>query len=113
MTAPTIPARLLDQAKTRPSEAAYLHVQPVVRSKRAGQTTRKCTASDRPWLQPVSTPVVVYPWKQSTGVVEMDLGAMAIGAIPAGIYQTCSPEEIEYILNHSEAPIVLVENQSR
>ena len=41
---------------------------------------------------------------------EMDLGAMAINAIPAGIYQTCSPEEIAYILNHSEAPIILVEN---
>jgi long-chain acyl-CoA synthetase len=43
----------------------------------------------------------------------MDVGAMAVGAIPAGIYQTCSSEEIAYILNHSEAPIILVENKSQ
>ena len=39
-----------------------------------------------------------------------DVGAMMIGAVPAGIYQTCSAPEVEYILNHSEAPIVFLEN---
>jgi long-chain acyl-CoA synthetase len=42
--------------------------------------------------------------------VVADVGAMAVGAVPAGIYQTCSPEEIGYILGHSEAPLVLVED---
>ncbi len=37
------------------------------------------------------------------------LGAMRVGGISAGIYATCSAEEIAYILNHSEAPIVVVE----
>ena len=37
------------------------------------------------------------------------LGAMRVGGISAGIYSTCSSEEIGYVLNHSEAPIVLVE----
>ncbi|MFZ1812845.1 MAG: long-chain fatty acid--CoA ligase [Rhizobiaceae bacterium] len=35
--------------------------------------------------------------------------AMMVGAAPAGIYFTSSPEEIEYILNHSEAPVLLAE----
>ncbi len=42
--------------------------------------------------------------------VIFDVGAMAAGAIPAGIYTTSSASECEYILNHSEAPVVLVEN---
>lgn len=41
----------------------------------------------------------------------MSLAAMTIGASPAGIYFSCSPEEIAYILNHSEAPIVLAETE--
>jgi long-chain acyl-CoA synthetase len=43
--------------------------------------------------------------------VIFDVGAMAAGAIPAGIYTTSSPAECAYILNHSEAPVLLVENE--
>jgi long-chain acyl-CoA synthetase len=43
--------------------------------------------------------------------VIFDVGAMAAGAIPAGIYTTSSPGECAYILNHSEAPVALVENE--
>ncbi len=39
-----------------------------------------------------------------------DIAAMAAGAAPAGIYTTCSSSEVHYIVHHSEAPIVLVEN---
>lgn len=39
-----------------------------------------------------------------------DIAAMAVGAAPAGIYTTCSSTEVHYIVHHSEAPIVLVEN---
>src|SRR5690606_28469038 len=42
--------------------------------------------------------------------VIMDMAAMAIGGAPAGIYTTCSPEEVRYIVDHSESPLVLVEN---
>lgn len=38
------------------------------------------------------------------------LAAMRIGGIAAGIYTTCSPEEIGYILGHSEATVIVVEN---
>ena len=37
------------------------------------------------------------------------LGAMRIGGISAGIYTTCSAEEIGYVVEHSEAPIMVVE----
>lgn len=39
-----------------------------------------------------------------------DFGALCAGACVAPIYQTNSPEECEYVLNHSEARIVFVEN---
>ncbi|MCB9595022.1 MAG: AMP-binding protein [Sandaracinaceae bacterium] len=42
--------------------------------------------------------------------VVFDLALMAAGGAPAGIYTTCSPDEVAYILNHSEAPVVLLED---
>lgn len=41
----------------------------------------------------------------------MAQAAIAIGCAPAGIYFTCSAEEIAYILGHSEAPMVLCETE--
>ncbi|MEM1179784.1 MAG: long-chain fatty acid--CoA ligase [Acidobacteriota bacterium] len=38
------------------------------------------------------------------------LGASAARAVPVGIYQTCSPEQVAYILKHSESPLVVVED---
>ncbi|MBO6575472.1 MAG: long-chain fatty acid--CoA ligase [Rhodothermales bacterium] len=38
-----------------------------------------------------------------------DLAAMAAGGAPVGIYNTCSEAQVEYILGHSEAHIVVVE----
>ncbi|MDQ1505860.1 MAG: long-chain acyl-CoA synthetase [Actinomycetota bacterium] len=42
-----------------------------------------------------------------------DVGAMAAGAVPAGIYTTSSPGECAYLLNHAEAPVLLVENEEQ
>ena len=42
--------------------------------------------------------------------VIFDVATMAAGGAPAGIYTTCSASEVAYILNHSEAPIVLLED---
>jgi long-chain acyl-CoA synthetase len=42
--------------------------------------------------------------------VVADLGAMAAGATPVGIYTTSSPEQLEYVIGHAEMPLVLVEN---
>jgi long-chain acyl-CoA synthetase len=39
-----------------------------------------------------------------------DFGALCAGAVVAPIYPTNSPEECEYVLNHSEAKVLFVEN---
>ncbi|TAK74391.1 MAG: long-chain fatty acid--CoA ligase [Aquabacterium sp.] len=39
--------------------------------------------------------------------------AMMIDAVPAGIYWTSSGDDIEYILNHSQAPVLVCENAER
>ena len=45
--------------------------------------------------------------------VVADVGTMLAGGVPAGIYQTCSPEEISYIISHSESAVVVVENEDQ
>lgn len=40
-------------------------------------------------------------------------GAMAIGATPAGIYWTSSTKDIEHVLRHSGAPVLLVDEPER
>ena len=42
-----------------------------------------------------------------------DLAAIAVGAIPAGIYTTNSPEQCSYIAGHCEASVAVVENESQ
>jgi len=45
--------------------------------------------------------------------VAFALATMAVGAVPAGIYTTCSPSETQYIIDHAEAAVVLVENREQ
>jgi len=45
--------------------------------------------------------------------VIFDVAAMAIGATPAGIYPTNSPDECAYVIEHSRSPVVLVQNQTQ
>ncbi len=45
--------------------------------------------------------------------VQMDVAAMAVGGVPAGIYATNSPAECRYIITHAEAVVVLVENEAQ
>jgi long-subunit acyl-CoA synthetase (AMP-forming) len=41
--------------------------------------------------------------------IPTDLAAVAIGAVPFSIYQTSSPEQIEYVLKDSAAKVIVVE----
>lgn len=41
------------------------------------------------------------------------LAAMMVGGVGAGIYTTNSPSEVKYILTHSEAPLVILENEGQ
>jgi long-chain acyl-CoA synthetase len=40
-----------------------------------------------------------------------DLGTIAMGGVPVGLYTTSSLEQLEYILGHCEATILVVENE--
>ncbi len=42
-----------------------------------------------------------------------DLGGLLAGGHGTGIYTSNSPAEVQYIIHHSEAPFVLVENESQ
>lgn len=42
-----------------------------------------------------------------------DLGALACGAVNVGIYPTSSPEQVAYILGHSEARVYVVEGEEQ
>lgn len=43
----------------------------------------------------------------------MAFASMAIGALPAGIYWTSSTKDIEHVLGHSGAPVLLADNEER
>jgi long-chain acyl-CoA synthetase len=45
--------------------------------------------------------------------LQVELGAQAAGAIPLGIFVDSQPEQVRFILEHSEARIVLVEDQEQ
>lgn len=45
--------------------------------------------------------------------VTFALATQAVGAAPAGIYTTCSASEVQYIVHHAEAAVVLVEDAAQ
>ncbi len=57
-------------------------------------------------------PVTILGFNRPEWVI-MDTAAMTAGGVPAGIYATSSPDECAYILNHSEAEVILVENEEQ
>jgi len=58
------------------------------------------------------TPVCIFGTNQPEWVI-FDVAAMAVGAMPAGIYPTNTAEECAYVINHSETPVVLVQGPER
>jgi long-chain acyl-CoA synthetase len=116
MAAPTIPARLFGQAQTRPDAPAYF-----VRGETDWAPTNWSTYASH--VRQAAKALLAFGINDGDVICilgnnrpewcEMDLGAMCINAIPAGIYQTSSPEEIVYILNHSEAPIILIDTEAQ
>ena len=45
--------------------------------------------------------------------VIVNVATMGIGGAAAGIYTTCSPTEVQYIIHHAEATVVLVEDAAQ
>jgi long-chain acyl-CoA synthetase len=113
MAADTIPSRLLHQARVRPDQPAY-HVrsngtwQATNWRTYAGQVRQAGRALATLGVDPGGC-VSILGFNRPEWIIA-DVGAMSIGGAPAGIYTTCSPPEVAYIIRHSESPVVFVEN---
>ncbi|MEA2025000.1 MAG: long-chain fatty acid--CoA ligase [Actinomycetota bacterium] len=60
----------------------------------------------------VGSPVAILGANAPEWVI-FDVAAMAVGAMPAGIYPTSTPDECAYVLEHSSSPVVLVQNEDQ
>ncbi len=109
----TIVARLFDQARRRPDAPAHFTHRGASWSRTtwaeyAAEVRVAARALVALGVRPGGT-TAILGFNRSEWVV-FDLATMAVGAAPAGIYATCSPEEVAYIVDHAESPVVLVED---
>lgn len=111
--ADSIPSRLLEQVRKRPHAPAY-HVREngLWKAKSWAEYGDEVSRAGRALIalgfQPGQT-VTILGFNKPEWVI-LDIACMAVGGAPAGIYTTCSPDEVAYIVQHSESPVILVEN---
>jgi long-chain acyl-CoA synthetase len=111
-----IPHRLLAQANQRPTAIAYQHKvggrgQPTTWREFADQVRAAARALIALGF-PRGGKVAILGFNRPEWVI-FDHAAMMAGGAPAGIYTTCSADEVEYIIRHSEAQVVLVEDAAQ
>ena len=109
----TIPGRVLRQAADKPSTIAYQakvngRWQPTTWRTYADQIRTAARAMIALGL-PAGGKVTILGFNRPEWTI-FDHAAMMAGGCPAGIYTTCSAEEVAYIIHHSESTLVLVEN---
>ena len=111
-----IPHRFLRQATVRPSAIAY---QAKVSGRWQPTTWKTFVEQVRTAARalmslgfPRGGTVAILGFNRPEWVI-LDHAAMLAAGAPAGIYTTCSPEEVQYIVHHSEAHVVLVEDASQ
>jgi long-chain acyl-CoA synthetase len=109
----TIPHRVLRQAAEKPSTIAYQakvngRWQPTTWKTYAEQIRTAARAMIALGLQRGGK-VTILGFNRPEWTI-FDHAAMMAGGCPAGIYTTCSADEVAYIVHHSEAKLVLVEN---
>ena len=115
-TRDSIPHRLLGQAQARPNAIAY---QAKVNGRWQPTTWRGFVDQVRLAARaliaqgfPRGGKVAILGFNRPEWVI-LDHAAMMAGGAPAGIYTTCSAEEVQYIVHHSEALVVLVEDAAQ
>ncbi len=116
MATDTIPRRFLSQAQARPDQPACWVKsggawQPTTWRAYVAETRRVARALMALGFAP-GDKVCILGFNRPEWVI-FDVAAMMAGGAPAGIYTTSSPEEVRYIVHHSEAPFVLVENEAQ
>jgi long-chain acyl-CoA synthetase len=109
----TIPRRLMQQAQQRPHAPAYHAKQGGAwRSTSwkvyAGEVRRAARALMALGLEPGGK-VAQLGFNSPTWTI-FHLGAMCAGGAGAGVYTTCSAEEVQYIVHHAEALAVLIDS---
>jgi len=109
----TIPHRLLRQAAQHPSTIAYQakvsgRWQPTTWHTYAEQVRTAARALISLGL-PAGGKVAILGFNRPEWVI-LDHATLMAGGVVAGIYTTCSPDEVAYIVHHSEAHVILVEN---
>jgi len=109
----SIPHRLQAQAALKPSTIAYQakvsgRWQPTTWRTFADQV-RTCARALMALGLPRGGKVTILGFNRPEWVI-FDHAAMMAGGCPAGIYTTCSADEVQYIVHHSESLVVLVEN---
>jgi long-chain acyl-CoA synthetase len=110
----TIPATLFETAKRRGAAPAY-HVKV----DGAWKPTSWQTYAEE--VVAAGKALIALGFRQGSSVsilgfnrpewVILDIAAMAVGGVATGVYTTCSPEEVQYIVDHAESTVVLVENR--
>ena len=114
MPTDTIVRRALDHARIRPSRPAYFekvsgHWRPTTWKEFADQIRTAARALITLGFERGGK-VALLGFNRPEWVI-FNHAAMAAGGAGAGIYTTCSPEEVQYIVHHSEAFAVLVEDE--
>jgi len=109
----TIPQRVLRTATEKPSTIAYQakvngRWQPTTWKTYADQIRTAARALMTLGMQRGGK-ISILGFNRPEWVI-LDHAAMMAGGCPAGIYTTCSAEEVHYIIHHSESLVVLVEN---
>ena len=116
MPADTIPHRFMKQAEQRPDVNAYYVREdgkwlPTTWATYVSEVRQAARAMITLGLQPGQS-VCILGFNRPEWTI-FDFAAMAAGGVPAGIYTTCSADEVRYIIDHAEAGIVLLEDASQ
>ncbi|MFW6067839.1 MAG: AMP-dependent synthetase/ligase [Myxococcota bacterium] len=116
MPVDTIPTRLFEQAEKNPHRPAYfVRSEGIWRGTTWERYAEEVKQAGKALLSLGFEPgqsVAILGFNRPEWVI-FDVACMAVGGAPAGIYTTCSPEEVRYIVDHCEAPVVLVENEEQ
>ncbi len=116
MTADTTIARLHEHGRIRPSAPAYFEKVgdtwvPTTWREYVSQIRQAARAMIALGVEP-DTNVAILGFNRPEWSI-MLLAAMSINAAGAGIYTTNSPPEVQYIIDHAESKVVLLENEEQ
>ncbi len=109
----SIPHRIQKQAATRPTAPAYYEriggQWKPTDWRTYGAQVRQCAQALVALGVPAGGTVAILGFNRPEWTI-MACGAMSIRAAAAGIYTTNSPEEVQYITDHAEASVILLED---